>query len=258
MENKSKEVANMAKKKKGFKKTSMTQDELDLLKYRESFQQWMPIKDVQNGFIIDENDDKFPVIELGTANLELMTMDEKAMLGKRLEQAIASFPFQEFQLLIVPMPFDIEDWQAQVTERLRELSAQRDELTSLVARERRQETPNLKRINELNAQLNAISFYENHLAGQNRFVMGRIQSGQVVAQKAFFIPKFKPLGNLTAYQKMAEAVAHKMEDVAINSHLCDNQEIRNLLFVILNPLRKDLHKVEPRQMSPLMRTNTAK
>lgn len=243
----------MAKKKKIFKKSSMTQDEIDLLKYRESFQQWMPIKDVQNGFIIDENDDKFPVIELGTANLELMTMDEKAMLGKRLEQAIASFPFQEFQLLIVPMPFDIEDWQAQVRERLRELSAQRDELTSLVARERRQETPNLERINELNAQLSAISFYENHLAGQNRFVMGRIQSGQVVAQKAFFIPHFKPLGNWAAYQKMAEAVAHKLEDVAVNSHLCDNQEIRNLLFVILNPLRKDLHKVEPRQMSPLMK-----
>lgn len=246
----------MLKKSKDIKKSSMTQDELDLLRYRDSFQQWMPIKDVQNGFIVDENGDMFPVIELGSANLELMTLDEKGLLGRRLEQAIASFPFQEFEILLVPMPFDIEAWQEQVRNRLKELSAQREELTSLLAKERRKDEPDLERQKEINAQIAAISFYENHLAGQNRFVMGKIQAGQVVAQKAFFIPKFKPLGNLAAYQKMAEAVAHKMEDVATGSHLCDNQEIRNLLFVVLNPLRKDLHKVEPRQMSPVMRTGS--
>ena len=244
----------MSKKNKKFKKTSMTQDELDLLRYRESFQQWMPIKDVQNGFIIDDNDDYFPVIQLGSANLELMTMDERALLGRRLEQAIASFPFSDFQMIICPMPFDIEAWQEQVRIRLKELSAQREELTSLLAKERRKDVLDLERQKEINAEIAAISFYENHLAGQNRFVMGKIQAGQVVAQTAFFIPRFKPLKNLSAYQRMAEAVAHKMEDVATGSHLCDNQEIRNLLFVLLNPLRKDLHKVEPRQMSPVMRT----
>ena len=227
----------------------------DLLAQKRSFQQWLPIEDVDKGFIKVKNyarDEYYPVISIGDLNIDLLTDSELFLLARNIESAIAASNVNDFQFLLMPVPYDVETWLKHVDSRIVELEKQREAIDQKVADAQRNDDPNVD-LATLNADRASVDFYIAHMRGQRAYVMGKLSDGSIVCKKAFMIPKFDNLTTLSEYQDATNTVVARFNSVIPGTTQLNSQAIRNLLFTILNPLHQRYVKVPSVQLPPVTR-----
>lgn len=224
----------------------------ELMMQKKSFQQWLPIEDVDRGFIKVKNfsrDEYYPVISFGDLNIDLLTEQELFLLARNIESAIASINVTDFQILLMPVPYDIETWLKHIDDREAELEKQRAEIDQKIAAAQSSDDPSVD-LASLNADHAAVDFYITHMRGQRNYVMGKLGDGSIVCKKAFFIPKFDGLSTLSEYQDATNTVVQRLNAVIPGTTQLNSQGIRNLLFTILNPLHQRYMKVPGVQLPP--------
>lgn len=229
----------------------------ELMAQKRSFQQWLPIEDVDRGFIKVKNysrDEYYPVISIGDLNIDLLTDQELFLLARNIESAIASINVTDFQFLLMPIPYDIETWLKHVDDRKAELEKQRDAIDQKIANAQASDDPSVD-LATLNADRASIDFYIAHLRGQRAYVMGKLGDGSIVCKKAFFIPKFDGLSTLSEYQDATNTVVQRLNAVIPGTTQLNSQGIRNMLFTILNPLHQRYVKVPGVQLPPQTKFN---
>ena len=224
----------------------------ELMTQKKSFQAWLPIEDVDRGFIKVKNytrDEYYPVISIGDLNIDLLTSEELFLLARNIESAIASINVNDFQFLLMPVPYDIETWLKHVDDRTAELEKQRAAIDQAILDAQNSGDPSAD-LATLNADHAAIDFYIAHMRGQRNYVMSKLGDGSIVCKKAFLIPKFDGLSTLSEYQDATNTVVQRLNAVIPGTTQLNSQAIRNLLFTILNPLHQRYVKVPGVQLPP--------
>ncbi len=231
------------------KSETITNTEQELLSQKKSFQEWLPIEDVDRGFIKVKNyshDEYYPVISIGEVNIDLMTKPELYTFARNIETVIASLNIIDFQILLMPVPYDIEDWLQHVDQRTEELEQMRSDIDRKIHDAVQSGDP-LADLDTLNADHASLDFYLSHLSGQRAYVVNKLSDGTIVCKKAFFVPRFDGLNSLGEYQDATTTVVRRFNDVIPGTTQLNNQAIRNMLFTVLNPLHQQYIRVPAMQ-----------
>lgn len=234
----------MAKKKKDLSR----KEEKEFVERKKSLQEMLPIKDVADGCFVNEHKQYFPVIELGSINFDLMSKDEREKLVNQLIVNFGSFNFNEYQVLIVPMPFDIERWLSEYDDRYEQLLSEandlKDKYDELVSKD------------DKHAFVVADDIHFNqkmqiYLKNEINFVIQNIVDGGMTTKKSFFIPFIKDSRNKADVLKAASTVVSSFKSIGIDAKLCSDLELRTLLVVTLNPKNPELIKPKAGKSVPV-------
>lgn len=234
----------MNKKDKKVSKKEQKQAEIR----RASFQEMLPIKDIANGCFVDEYGGYYPVIEIGNINFDLMSPDEKFKLMELLKITFSSFRVQSYQILIVPMPFDIEKWINQYSEKVDYWKKREDELR------------NQYHLSTNEGGEKAFSLYDemeycrsmqDFLYRQIQYNMKKVTEGGMTSKKSYFIPFVEENKDLKNALEAGSNFANSMRSIGIESKICSDLDLRVLLQVMLNPKNSELIKPEVAKSIPI-------
>lgn len=222
------------------KKTKeVTKDDKAFLERRKSLQEMLPIKDVIDGCFVNEHGRYFPVIELGSINFDLMSADEREKLVQQLIISFGSFNFNQYQIFVVPVPFDIDLWLSSYNERYDNLRTQEDSMREAYEAYVQKNDSRAYRIADdlhFNRQM------QIHVKNEIEFVIQNIVEGGMTTKKSYFIPVSTDNNDKTQMLKISGAIVNSFKSMNISAKLCSDVELRTLLVVALNPKNPDLIK----------------
>jgi hypothetical protein len=219
---------------------------------KQSFQEMLPIETVDRGFIKVKNymmDEYYPVIVLGDRNLDLMSEDALGAFAHSIQTAINTSDLLSFEILVVPVPYDTEEWQNNIEKRIKEIRQQQNDLSVLI-KEKNEAGENISGLEE---EMQALTYYIDHLKAQREYVLESLQKEDFSVKKAYFVPKFREQESLVDYQAETNALVENLAAHIPGTRALYSKEIRDLLFILLNPLRKVSTKVKPNSLPPVIK-----
>jgi hypothetical protein len=169
-----------------------------------STQEWIPIKDVYNGFIHRKDGALVCAIRVQPKNIRLLSKDEAIRLVKLLMEVLNGIDYS-YQIITIPRPVDLDAYIA--------------ELQSLKSNE---ENP-----------------IKNRLLGNYISQAASVAVSGEALDRLFYILIDEFPGNkkqkteLILHQRASELVSNLMS-ADLMSHLCSDDELRELLFIFTN------------------------
>ncbi len=219
---------------------------------RASFQEFFPITDIENGCFIDKNGKYFPIIRIGTKNLDLMSYDDKEVLAYQLEEVFSSFKTRKYQFLIIPIPYDISDWNANITNSIQNVIKDRQKTDDAI--------------------LNAKSNWEKQVLTKNRqildarlellrqekdWVTEKVKSGRLTTKKCYLSLDFKDAFDVKTAVRKANEIIARFSEKGVDSYLASEKELRLLLNILCNPLQTSATDIPATRMPPVYRNRSS-
>ena len=239
----------MAKKKK---KPVIKETKEEALRRKEemrnkaAFQDFLPITDVKNGCFVDKNNNYYPVIKIGTRNLDLMSKEDKLSLASYLEEIFGSLKTKHYQFSIVPMPYDITDWNTNMSDIIEEISNNKQRVNDEIMKsntEWEEEIAKKKR-QVLDARLQIVREQKN-------WVTDKVQSGRLATKKCYLILDFDNCKDArTANVKIRETI-ERFASKDVETSMSTDRELRLLLNILCNPLQSSAHSIQSTRIPPL-------
>ena len=170
-----------------------------------STQAWMPVTDVYNGFIHRRDGAIIAAIRIQPVNFELLSDNEKLRKIKLLEEVMNGMDFS-FQIISIARPVDLDSFIGKMDE-LKNRTTDRIKSRLLVG-------------------------YISHAAAM-------ATSGEAV-ERQFYILLDEPVGKKPQQSeaqlfRRATDLATSLSSADLISHVCNDEELRDLLFVFTNP-----------------------
>lgn len=172
-----------------------------------STQAWIPIKDVYNGFIHRKDGSLVAAIRVLPVNFNLLTDNEKIRKIKSLEEVLNGVDFS-FQIISIARPVDLDAYISFL-----------DELKNSTS-------------DRIKARL---------LAGYMTQAATMATSGEAL-ERQFYILLDQPAGKnaqqdeALLYRKASD-LHSSLTSADLHSHVCDDEELRDLLFIFTNPIQ---------------------
>jgi hypothetical protein len=169
-----------------------------------STQEWMPVKDVYNGLIHRKDGTLVCAIRVQPKNIKLLSLNEAKRLVKLLAEVLNGIDYS-YQIITIPRPVDLDAYIAKLQ--------------------------NLKSIEE-----NPI---KNRLLGNYISQAASVAVSGEALDRLFYIliderpSNKKHQSEAILLQRGTELVSNLMS-ADLNSHLCSDDELRELLFIFTN------------------------
>jgi len=170
-----------------------------------STQQWLPVKDVYNGFIHRQDGSIIAAIRVQPVNLNLLSENEKKRKIKALEEVLNGLDFS-FQIISIARPVDLDAYIANLD----------------VMRSKEENQIKARLLSEYMAQAAAMTVGGEALDRQFYILLDQPASKKKQQDEAVLI------------RRAAELVS-SLTSADLTSHLCNDDELRELLFIFTNP-----------------------
>ncbi len=195
---------------------------------KESFQEFLPVKDIYNSCVVDENNEVYPVLEIESRNIELNSLSDNIKLAKSAEIILSSIDIP-YQICAILMPVNTEEWKNSKMRIIKEIAQKRMDLD--------QSTPEGQ---VMDAQLEVRS---NLLSDAIQFVDTQAQGGYMSTHKTFMIPKLNHVTDTHVAVDKAKEYCKLFSSAGINVELAKDAEIRIMLYMLCNPLTSHINSV---------------
>ena len=232
------------KKERSDKAKAQASVEAQLDATRAAFQDLVPIKDIIDQCFVDERQFYFPLIRISPINYDLISADERIAFAAGLTRFLSSLNIPSYQFSILPMPYDITDWEKHNREIMDEIDKEINTVTSSGS----SETQN--KISQLQQR-------KNFLDTCNRSISGKIRTGSFSTQKAYLIPFFNTVQK--GQQKPYYAVLEKARELIVSFRsagfdavLCTEAEMRSFLKVLMAPTTKNVANLPRNDLPPVL------
>jgi hypothetical protein len=180
---------------------------------KSSTQSWMPVKDVYNGFIHRRDGAIIAAIRVQPVNFELLSDNEKLRKIKSLEEVMNGMDYS-FQIISIARPVDLDAFISKMDD----MKSQKTNHGS----------------DRIKSRL---------LAGYMTHAAAMATSGEAV-ERQFYI-----LLDQTVGKKPQQDEALLFRNADLVSHVCNNDELRDLLFVFTNPNQAGYERAPVTQIS---------
>lgn len=200
-------IGNFIKRKKGTDKPKAAPSAVPASSAEQSTQSWFPVSDVYNGFIHRKDGILVAAVRVQPINFQLLSDNEKLRKVRALKEVLNGVDYS-FQIISIARPVDLDAYIAALDEK-------------------KNNAPNL-----IKARL---------LAGYMKHAAAMAASGEAL-ERQFYILLDQPVGKK---KQQDEAVLYRRAfDLASNlsgadliSHVCSDDELRDLLFIFTNPMQ---------------------
>lgn len=219
-------------------KKKMTPEQEAAVAREKSFQERLPIAKITKGLFQTKKNEFFPVFALGQKAVDLMSEDEVYAFARNLETTFETLGLASVQFLLLPVPFDLQPYQAQQAKRLQELKKEEQDIKSEIAN---LGVEDLLRISTLEANLAQNQICQKYISDQNFFVVKALQSGRIANKHSYCICKIKDCYNETAVLEAARQIDSAIRSVIPDSHRCTEAEMEKILIELFNPLRSEIY-----------------
>ena len=216
---------------------------------RIALQEMIPVKDVWNCMMVDGYGQLYPVLTIGSKNTDLMSLRDLLGFQKQMEQAFSGLPVVSYQILIVPMPFDTGAWidnNNKIRERHKKRFYATEEEKPLLGESIEDFNTRIRRIQE------NINWQERYLNEEEEYVKARVNSGQITTKRSFMILNlsYEQNKDMREALSVARTVVNSFGGSQLDIREATEQEARNLLYVLLNPLTDDILNVPKSLVEP--------
>lgn len=228
------------------KKNKMSAEEKAYIARKESFQQHLPIMDIDKNLLVDKEGNYYPVIEIGEKSIGLMDVESLLALLRNCNSVFEALDLKRSQFLSVPIPFDIEPYIKNQRRIYAQTQQRKKEVANSIsfAQARNEDTSSLER------EVEQLEKYLTYIDNQTKFVESHLANALIVNKKCFLIPKIRDSKNRIAVEEATKNIVAKIQHIADTSHRCGQQEIQDILFNILNPGNHTTYHAEDKQYSP--------
>ena len=218
------------------KNKKMTPEQQAAVAREKSFQERLPIAKITKGLFQTKKGEFYPVFALGQKAVDLMSEDEVYAFARNLETTFETLGLVSVQFLLLPVPFDLQPYQAQQAKRLAELKREEQELKAQIANSNA-----LFQLDGAEKQLAQNQICQKYISDQNFFVVKALQSGRIANKHSYCICKIKDCYNETAVLEAARQIDSALRGVIPDSHRCTEAEMEKILIELFNPLRSEIY-----------------
>lgn len=223
--------------KKDKKKTAEQKKiEAENVAREKSFQDRLPIEKITKGLFLTKKGEYYPVFALGQKAVDLMSEDEVYSFARNLETTFEMLGLVSVQFLLLPVPFDLQPYQAHQQRRIKELKLEEEQLKQELNR-----CDDLVKITSLEQTLSQNQLCQKYISEQNFFVVNRLQSGRIANKHSYAICKIKDCYNETAVLEASRQIDTALRSVIPDSHRCTENELEKILIELFNPLRAEIY-----------------
>jgi len=185
--------------------TTEEKKEIEMTSNKQNAQNWFNISDVNDSLIFKKDQKIIALIRVGTVNMSLLSKNEKDMRIRQLFEVMNGINTR-YKILSIARPVDLDGFIEQLKVK------------------QSQETIGMKKRLLNNAM--------NHAA-----IMA---SGGEAVEQQFYLLMESDISSNPEYEKntllrTTKEIASNLNSAGLGSHLCTNQEIRDLLFIFSNP-----------------------
>ena len=262
----------MAKKNK----KKLTPAEIEYQNRMESFQEHLPIADIKKRLLVTKDGLYYPMFKMGEKTLDLMSEEELNNFANRVMQVFASMNLDGSQFLTVPIPFDIAPYkviqQKQITKLRRDIDNYQSKITQcerLIDEKHHaadnfddeelrakviKDIENIRKhdIPSLQQKIQQSEQFIQYISEQVKYIVDILNSGLAAHKVCIVIPCIHGNNNETAVQEACINIENKLRGLAPDSHRCSEQEMRDVLYSILNPMRQDAYHVSDTNLPPYL------
>lgn len=235
-------------KNSGMSKKELLKQE-EIRKHKSSFQNFIPIIDIKNGCFRDRFGKYLPVILIGSKNLDLMSKEDKYNLQARLEEVYLSIKAESYQISIIPMPYDISEWNANMSNFIAEIVQEKSENLSnygdLKTEWEKKKSKEEKTILESRLTL---------MTEEKDWVTEKVQTGSLSSKKCFMILEFDEVDDVRTAVMKANEVIDRFRQKDIEVRLTSERELRDLLNILCNPLNTSVKELQRINLGPVFNT----
>lgn len=170
-----------------------------------SSQQWLPIKDVSNGFIVRKDGALVCAIRVQPINLNLLSTNEKRRKVKSLEEVLNGTDYS-IQIISIARPVDLDAYIAKLQKI------------------RSQEENSIKHrlLGDYISQAAAVAVTGDALDRQFYILLDEFPTNKHHQSEAILI-------------RRATELISNLNSADLSSHLCSDEELRELLFIFTHP-----------------------
>lgn len=170
-----------------------------------STQEWFPIVDIHNGFIRRRDGHLVAAVRVSPVNIKLLSESEQKRKIKSLEEVMNGLD-EHFQIMSIARPVDLDAYIASLNE---------------------------MKINESDRIKNRL------LAGIITNAAAMATSGEALERQFYILiqqdPSKRPQLDEQNLYRRANELAANLSGADLQSHVCNDEELRDLLFIFTNP-----------------------
>lgn len=169
-------------------------------------QEWMPIADVNKSLIIRKDGHAVAAIRVQPVNIDLLSAKERVNKARQLEEVLNAIDY-EYQIMSIPKPVDLDGFIAELAEK----------------RKRTEDAIKQK----------LLTFYMREAAE-------KAASGEAIERHFYILNDVQATGKKKNQQMLllidrSKELALRLSGADLVSHVCDDDELRDLLFIFFNP-----------------------
>jgi hypothetical protein len=219
---------------------------------RASFQEFFPIVDIENGCFVDNSGKYFPIVRIGTKNLDLMSYDDKEVLAYQLEEVFSSFKTRKYQFLIIPIPYDISDWNTNITNSIQQILKDRqktdDDIINAKSNWERQVATKNRQLLDARLEL---------LRQEKDWVTEKVKSGRLTTKKCYLSLDFKDSYDVKTAVRKADEIITRFSEKGVDAYLASEKELRLILNILCNPLQTSANDIPATRMPPVYKKRSS-
>lgn len=191
-----------------------------------SSQSWMPVKDVYNSFIHRRDGAIIAAIRIQPVNFELLSDNEKFRKIKSLEEVMNGMDYS-FQIISIARPVDLDAFIAKMDDMKNRTTSNRTSSSSIQEQEAQAKRNHAS--DRIKSRL---------LAGYMSHAAAMATSGEAVERQFYILLDQavgkKPQQDEALLFRRASELASSLTSADLISHVCNDEELRDLLFVFTN------------------------
>lgn len=192
-----------------------------------SSQAWMPVKDVYNSFIHRRDGAIIAAIRVQPVNFELLSENEKFRKIKSLEEVMNGMDYS-FQIISIARPVDLDSFIAKMDD-MKGRTTPAKATTGDIHEQEKQAKRN-HASDRIKSRL--LAGYMSHAAA--------MATGGDAVERQFYILLDQAVGKKPQQDEQllfrkASELASSLTSADLISHFCNDEELRDLLFVFTNP-----------------------
>lgn len=215
---------------------------------KSAFRDLVPFEKIRNGCLIDKNGKCYPVIQMGTKNLDLMSKADKAAMAQKLEEVYGSMKTKKYQFSLIPVPYDISVWTDEVNRVIESIETTKQEVETKLM----YETDEWK-IKKLRQQRIMTDARLQLMREEKNWVIDKVRTGELTTKRCYMTLDFEGELSLKDTTTKAKEVCRRFEQQDIDCKLITDRELRNLLNTLCNPIDNSAKDATTTRMTPLYR-----
>lgn len=173
-------------------------------------QGWLPVKDIENSHLKRKDSMNVGIVKLESINLSLLSKSESKKIIRALSEILNGFEFK-YQWFTMPKPVDLDGF-------INGLEEIKSNETDFIRR----------KILEEDIRDAAIMASDGEAMDRHYYFIHELEGANAQDENILL--------------KRSQEIAEELSGAGIGARVCDDQEIRDVLFIFLNPVQASFER----------------